>query len=332
MLNGIAEITSRERRGENCFKFGISFLDDALRGIFPADNIVMAARSGGGKTQWCCEVMDSALNQGKRVLFIALEAEKFEIESRLKWKIFMRKFLEQRGSHEFVDPVEWMLGRYVNKYVDIEQAANDEFEKQYSNAIIHYKGTGEFTVQSLIDVTMRYADEVDLIIIDHLHYFDFDPAEQENRAIKTIIMQARDLDLSENKPMILVSHVRKTDKRYPTLAPDMEELHGSSEIFKVATKLITIGTGQTIREGSYETFMRCSKFRWDGGVSRFVAQMYYSPKGGGYESDYKLGWASAQTFEDIGEPNYPNWARRTRTPSVRHDPRLKRFTPYSEDD
>lgn len=305
-LNGLAEIASRERRGANTMKFGIQFLDDVTKGIFPSDLILLGARSGAGKTQLCCEILNANVRSGRRVLYVALEAELFEIESRLKFKFFMDAVRQdyKRPSIEFD---LWMLGRYVNQFPEQEQRALEQFNEAYNTkAFVQYKGD-KFGVNELIETVCRTAPKVDLLIIDHVHYFDFDD-ELENRALKEIAKTARTLALEQAKPILLVSHMRKPDRKVKSICPDMDEFHGTSELFKIATKVITLAPGKTIRNNAYETFMRVPKNRFNGGCSHFVARTFYSPKGGGYETGYELGWADAEEFEDIGRSAYPRWA------------------------
>ena len=63
--------------------FGIKYLDAALHGIKPNDLILIGASSGAGKTELCTHIAKTNAKLGKRVRYIALEAEKNEIETTL---------------------------------------------------------------------------------------------------------------------------------------------------------------------------------------------------------------------------------------------------------
>ncbi len=307
-MNGQGEIQAREKRGQNMLKFGIPFLDDITKGISAHDLVLVGARSGAGKTQLCCEVMDANILDGKKVLFVALEAEPYEIESRLKYKLFYRSFKQDSRSQDANLQFDlWMLGKYVNVYPEHEQIALEQFDAFYKDkGFIKYK-TGKFDVIDLIETVVTARDLVDLIIIDHAHYFDFE--DEENKALKTIASTCRTLTLEHGKPIILVAHMRKPDRHSRDLAPDMYEFHGSSDLFKIATKIITLAPGKGMTHLGFETFMRAPKARFNGGYQKMVARTYYSQRLGGYCDEYELGWADSEQFEDIGGDSYPAWAR-----------------------
>ncbi len=302
------EIQTRIKRGQNVLKFGIKYLDDATKGIFPADLILLGARSGAGKTQICCEILDANVLAGKRVLYVALEAELHEIEHRLKFKIFM----DIMRSGKTFDPIEydlWILGHYVDQYAEQEAQAIKIFIEKYKTGFVQYKAD-KYDIYDLIETVTYASDQVDLIIIDHVHYFDFTEDLNDNKAIKQIAQTARQLALENNKPLILVAHLRKTDKFNKELAPDMDEFHGSSDLAKIATKIITIAPGKDIRDGSYETFLRIPKNRFNGSSSKLAARVFFSQKGEGYEDSYELGWANQEEFKPIDQAAYPRWARK----------------------
>lgn len=307
-FSGKAELNARIKRGEGRINFGIKYLDDCTQGIFPADLILLGARSGAGKTQLCCEILDSCLSQNKKVLYIALEAELYEIETRLKYKIFMDVI---RGRNIAIDFNRWILGEYVFKYAAEEQKALDIFAEKYEGGFVQYKAD-KYDVYDLIETVTYNADKVDLIILDHVHYFDFGD-DAENKAIKDIAMTSRTLALENNKPIILVSHIRKGDKKHKELAPDLDEFHGSSELYKVATKVITIAPGKSTNTvGAFETFIRVPKNRFGGGSTHLVGKTYFDPKGDGYEEKYEVGWADKEEFIPLTGDAIPRWARQER--------------------
>ncbi len=302
------EIQTRIKRGENVLNFGITYLDDATKGIFPADLILLGARSGAGKTQICCEILDANVLAGKRVLYVALEAELHEIEHRLKFKIFMTVMRLQK-KFEAIEYDRWILGQYIDQYADQEATAIKIFADKYKTGFVQYK-SDKYDIYDLIETVTYAADQVDLIIIDHVHYFDFTEDLNDNKAIKQIAQTARQLALENNKPLIMVAHLRKADRKISDLAPDMDEFHGSSDLAKIATKIITIAPGKDVRNGNYETYIRIPKNRFNGGCSQMVARTYFDPKGDGYEKQYDLGWANQEKFEPFKENAYPRWARK----------------------
>jgi archaellum biogenesis ATPase FlaH len=302
-----------ERRQAAPMKFGVDFLDDATRGIYSDDLILIGAPSGAGKTQLCCNIATHNLAEGKRVHYIALEAARFEIERRLKYPIVLK--------HYYADPrrpqlgrvmfPEWLLGRYLDAMEPYEDAAEKEFESLYKNLYLYYK-QDRFGLAELIAAVSYAAATTDLIMIDHVHYFDFDD-DNENRAIKEIAKTVRSLAIEQNKPIILVAHLRKRDRGNEELISGLEEFHGSSDLYKIATKVVTVAPGPVTENGTYETYFRIPKNRLDGGVTRFSAKEYFDPKLGGYHRGlYEIGWSNqsrSKGFETIDHDLLPDWSR-----------------------
>lgn len=306
------EIESRRRAKDNALRFGIKYLDDATKGIFKNDLILLGAPAGVGKTQFCCNLAYANIRDGKRVHYFALEAEEFEIEKRIKFQMFCEAYYSQRtfsGPKRRITFDRWYLGEYLEETAGLETQVADEFAEKYKNLFLFYKSE-DFGVDDLTLNVLRVASETDLIIVDHAHYFDYDD-DNENRAMKAIAKAARTLALEKSKPIILVAHLRKRDKNNKQLVADMEEFHGSSDLFKIATKVITFSPGEKIEgENKYITYFRVPKNRMNGSVTRFIGQLAFNIEGGFYEDKYKLGLARAERFEELSEQHSPDWATR----------------------
>jgi hypothetical protein len=132
--------------------------------------------------------------------------------------------------------------------------------------------------------------------------------------MREIAKTARTLSLEEGTPIILVSHLRKRDRGNPDLVAGLDEFMGSSDLYKIATKVITISGGAMTQTGCYETFFRIPKNRTNGGVTRYIGRVLFNPKmGNQYEKKYSLGWSHSTRengFEGIDESLYPDWAER----------------------
>lgn len=314
--SAFCEIEARRGALANLLSFGISYLDDTMIGIAPNDLILIGASSGIGKTQMCCNIALANLANGKRVHYFALEAERYEIERRLKYQILADMYFrdDQRPRlKSLLTYDKWALGAYLDELAAYEQRAAEFFSGAYKNLFLFYKGD-TFGLNELIENVALHSGGSDLFIVDHVHYFDFDD-DNENRAMREIAKMARTLSLESGKPIILVSHLRKRDKYNTDLVPGLEEFHGSSDLFKIATKVITIAPGMTTDKGNYETFFRIPKNRMNNGVTRYIGRLIFSPKVNAYEPQYKVGFAGCTRkdgFAEIDPDAYPEWARNAR--------------------
>lgn len=308
----IANETKRRVNGrDGLLSFGIQYLDDAMLGILRNDLILIGGGSGGGKTQLCTNIALSNVALGKRIHYIALEAEYLEIEGRIKYQLFVKHFYSDINRPQIrINFQKWMVGDYFESCTGYEIKAATEFEEKYRTLFTYYK-SDKFDVTDLIQTVCEIEDETDLIILDHVHYMDIEVDENENSAIKKIAKTARMLAIEKGKPIILVSHVRKRDKYSGEYAPGLEEFHGSSDLYKIATKAITIGPGRATSDGKLETYLRIVKNRFDGSCTRVMGQILYDPKVGSYGKEYYVGDAyqtRAEPFNQLSMASYPEWA------------------------
>ena len=299
--------------------FGIKFLDDAMIGISPTDLVLLGAGSGTGKTQFCTNLALANLAIGKKVHYFALEADRFEIQRRIKYQLLSHKYFAEtpitrprlEGGLIFK---KWLYGYYGTELEEYENAAVSESKINFSNLNLFTK-SDDFNITTLVEkITMNCRDS-DLIIVDHVHYFDFED-QNENTALKDIAKMARTLALENEKPIVLVGHMRKKDKFNKDFAPSMEEFHGSSDLFKIATKVLTFASGKVEEmSGDCETFFRICKDRTDGSVTKYMGRIFFSPRKANYDAEYTIGWDSQtrerdKEFEPLTNNAYPKWARR----------------------
>ena len=332
----VLEIEGRRNARKDLRRFGIGFLDDALLGIRPSDLILVGAQTGIGKTQLCCNIALANIADGRKVHFIALEAEEYEIERRLKYQIIAHEYFNDPsrphlGAHLTFD--RWDLGDYLEPLAKYEERATAFMLGAYAGLFMHYK-SDEFTIANLIESVALNAHASDLFIIDHAHYFDMDESHGENRALKELAKTVRSLALEQKKPIILVAHLRKRDRGNEDLAPDSDEFHGSSDLAKIATKIVTIAPGGRTTSGLFETFFRIPKNRKNGGCTRFIGRVMFNPRTNSYEYGYKIGHSSATRKEGFGELDqslYPEWARRQVTLGTNHRANDARQSTMDED-
>ncbi len=326
-----SEIEMRMDGDKRLLTFGVDFLDEALEGILPNDLVLVGARSGAGKTQFCVNLALANVQKGKRVHYIALEAESLEIERRIKYRMFSKAFFEQkRKSSHRMSFKNWLLGRFAIELADLEAEVAEKFEKEVKGLFTFYK-SGSFNVMNFIQLVMYCANETDLIIVDHVHYFDYED-DNENRAVKEIATTARDLALGQGKPIILVAHIRKGDRYSTDKCPQLEDFHGSSDLYKIATVSVTFAPGDNFTsDGKSETFMQVVKERLGGESLRHLACLTYNTREGVYEKGYKIGpWRQKRDAEFTEHPqgNLPTWAKGVTRASVGSVSRDHQSLPY----
>jgi hypothetical protein len=305
----------RQRRAEltkRLLQYDVTFLDDCLRGILPNHLVIIGASTGAGKTELAQMIAMNNVRAGKRVHYFALEAEPDEIERRTKFKMLARMASEAQRSLIGFNYADWYLGRCDDIVGDFEDEAEEDMHRLYSGLKTYYRGS-RFGFEDIKRLFLAVQSETDLIVLDHLHYIDVDE-ENENRGMKHAVKTIRDTSLAMGIPVILVVHLRKKDIRVKTLVPDLDQVHGSSDITKIATHTIMLAPARGDNVPSKgtafaNTFMSVPKDRMSG-QSGIVALCRFDLRFRTYETTYTLGRAAGQGdfFEPLDLAEVPRWA------------------------
>jgi len=294
---------------------GISFLDEPLNGIMPTDFIVIGAATGLGKTQLSTIIGHNCALNGIKTVFFPLEAYHGEIGDRCKFPLIKDRYFKETG--KTIDFKDWATGQLVNTEVEgVDKKVCEFFEKDVNkNLIIKYRKENEYYIENFekdLEDILGIKD-LDLILVDHLHYFNILDTESENRGIKRIINKMRDISLFKKIPVILISHLRKRDKTNKTIVPMIEEFHGSSEITKNPTQVITMSHAFDVEQPDkhlFPTHFHIAKDRYNGSLNRYVITPLYNIFTCNYETKYKLYKLTkgGTDIEEIMKKDLPNWA------------------------
>jgi len=309
------DIETRINIGNESIKFGIDFLDDFLCGIWKQDLVLVGAHSGAGKTQLVTNIALHNVLNGKRVHFFALEADEYEIERRILFNLTSKYYFnDPKRKTISITNADFMLGNIAKQGVAYEIQAINEFKKRFGNLKVAYK-FGRFGIKEFREAFLQVAVQgSDLIIIDHAHFFDWGTTN-ENVALKEIVSAARELNIENKIPVILVSHLRKRSYAVDWYAPPMEEFHGSSELYKYSTKVITLGTGEREGEKTFSTYVNSAKFRADGSRAKAIGKINFNFTNLSYERGYDIGrpyQVRTNEFETFIENDFPAWAKGAR--------------------
>lgn len=295
--------------------FGNPYLDDCLGGIFPFDLIIITAKTGSGKTELATQIALENAKLGKKVHFFALEADNGEIERRIKFKKLAQGFYLQRNYNKKDVPnyQDWILKG--QPFLDpFEPEVHEELKRELATLKTFYRGK-DFKPETFESCLHQIGNETDLIILDHLHYFDFDDVN-ENNAMKKTVKQIRAIQQHYKKPIILVCHIRKSNGRNKNLIPDEEDIHGSSDIAKIATRIVVAAPARDMQTNNpvvLPTYFRVVKNRFDGARTWFVGLVGFNLSKNQYETNYKVGRLDYENSEVelIEAYKYPHWAQPT---------------------
>lgn len=312
------EASERVERGKAEMPYHHGFLDDCLRGIMPHDLILVGAETGAGKTEFVRLV--SALNarHGKRVYYFALEAEPKEIERRTKYSIIVEFMIRDQFTRlSEMNYPDWYRGKledFIGEKYNVE--AERALARQYKTLHTYYRGS-KFDHEDIKRLFLAVQSDAELIVLDHLHYVDIED-DNENRGFKRTVKMIRDVALGIGRPVILVVHLRKRDIRAKSIVPDMEMVHGSSDIAKICTRAIMLAPARSMPSNSpaiANTFFHVPKDRV-AGATGLVALCQFDRRYKMYDARYTLGRTSpsGDVFEPLGADEMPKWARNAKRP------------------
>ncbi len=309
-----------ERRAEEgkYLTYGVKYLDEATGGISPHDLIVMGAKTGAGKTQLVTNIASHNALKGRPVAFFALEAENNEIERRLKYQLMAERFRyahkDSGRSFQDINYGAWRLGE-IGDRIDAEYEAwgTEQVKARYSNIITYYRNKSDFGMTQLEREIYKVHKKVKLIILDHLHYMDFDGgghADDENAQMKRLVKRLKHITQVLGVPIIAIAHLRKTSGK--TLIPGIDDFHGSSDITKICTSAIMIGPAYDIastKVGGHATFMRLAKHRLEGSRTTKIGVTFFDPVNNRYVDKYGLGSLNFMETKWMESKEFPLYAK-----------------------
>lgn len=292
-------------------KYFIPYLDDFLKGIGPSDLIVVGADTGMGKTEFVNHMALRNAMDGRRVFLFSLEGDKNEVMLRWKWKIICREYFKNPDGKEM--SYQLFIMNMLPGISELEDFAENEISQLENNLFI-FDRSEQLNIKLLAE-QINKIEEADLVIIDHLHYFNMfeDKSEQEN--ISLIMREIRELTDMKRIPIILVSHLRKKDKARGV--PDVHEFMGSSNIAKVASTCITISNRSVdniLDRGLYATLFSIAKNR--GESTALAGHVMFDGPRKAYVEGYTLGTILQNEYKPIAYASYPGWARRANVGAV----------------
>lgn len=319
----------RYRAADALIPLGISFLDDALDGLYPHDLLLIGAPTGAGKTALATAIAESTARRGAEADFIALEAEPKEIEARILYRLVAEEHYQRRGGGFVGERGErftyrnWKAGRLRPYCLELENAIWDEYRQILGRVSVIYRDRW-FDADSLrwcVEGLHRAGSK--LIILDHLHFLDYEE-DNENRALRTVMQTLRELSIDFGTPIIACCQLRKRDRRGPKF-PELEDIHGSSDIAKIATRVVLIAPDRDtpLTDDKRATLLQVVKDRV-GGANPYVARCTYSLTTNRYLDHYELGRVTDDGFEPAMGTR-PHWAKRAvmgepKPASGRNDP------------
>jgi len=305
-----SERLERQQLVQRQLKYHVQFLDDRLESILPNHLVILGAETGAGKTEIARIISSSNAKEGKRVYYFALEAEKAEIERRLKFGVIGELAMQHMPSLlSHLVYRDWYRGLLDGFIGSLNSDADEVIRHEYKTLFTYYRES-EFGHDDIRRLFLAIQSGADLIVIDHLHYVDIDD-DNENRGMKRVIKMIQNTGMSIGVPIILIAHLKKREGGSKALVPHLEMFHGSSDIIKIATHAIMLAPAvgyPSRRRGISNTFIHVPKDREEG-KDGLIAMVEFDRGFKTYGKTYTLGRQDGAEFQPLGTDDLPYWAR-----------------------
>jgi len=317
----------------NLCTYGIKPLDHALLAMAKNELVVIAAGSGYGKTEMALAISRHNAIRGRKVAHFNLEGGSREAIMRLMWRdmcdIYYREYSEEGVEMDFRKwflnyPMSPLIKKLENQaYVEMSDKLGGNmwlYENPggldcdtFCKAMVNLEGlSADLSLDRDMRLLMTGLKGIDLIVIDHLHYFNIDKDDNEIAEITEILKRARIITEELQIPIILVAHLRKLMRGHGV--PDKEDIYGTSNIHKIASTCIIIAPDHEKDrgwEGIYPTYMRIAKSR-QGIRPNDLIYVDFNIKTRSYSEKYEIykGFPDGSvTPEPVPEGEKPRWAR-----------------------
>lgn len=312
--------------------YGLSCLDDSLKFIMPNDLVVIGADSGYGKSELAIKIAINNVKNGKKVALYFLEGGEHEAMSRIKWRLICDEFFstdEYKYRRIDLDYVSWKTNTNPKmQYLkEIEDKVLSRLLTEWKDRFWFYEIENGIDINNLVSSLYEFHSlekaiketpfskgsglDLDLIVIDHLQYFELTNEGSEIQETTRILKEVNKITTIFNTPVILVSHLRKKNKDRGL--PDQEDFYGTSNTAKIASVAITIASDTSSHEFSkniFPTYFRIVKSRI-GIRSNYCMKINFDMNTRNYSKEYNLYAVNRDGLiskEPILADNLPKWA------------------------
>lgn len=299
----------------NLLTWGVDYLDFHFGGgIAPRSFNLLACESGRGKTTMVSNMAIQNGLKGKRVAFIRLEGDLNDFADTEKWKILYPYIVEMVKSGQLEKFPDYQAFRMnsIKGISDLELAAEQILKDRMKNIFLFDK-TQSVNSESIYEVLKSLKDEADLVIIDHLHYMDIvDDKRRWIEQMETVKIINEFVD-KVHIPVTLVCHINKKDSKYAKGLLRMDDIQGSSDIFKIAHNVLFMSPyyeEYNMDEMLFPTLFYSPKARYGAPTTRIGIKTF-----DGRSKEYKKGYEIAEQKMIKGEWTIERKTSRAKSPA-----------------
>jgi replicative DNA helicase len=227
---------------------GIPSLDKTVQGFGNGELVVVAAFTGAGKTQLCCQTAwHTAIMQGKNVFFATSETVRSTVRRRI---VSRHSRLPQFGLPKGLDSNDIKNGRLSPAEEVALKAVVDDLKNNPNYGRLHITQSPRGATLSYLEARMNRQGsmwQVDLCVVDYLALLKSDrkrtsEREELNEIIKDAKVYATSFDSGRGVPMFTPWQIRRESyaEAQRTGAYGMASLSDTAEIEKSADAIMSL--------------------------------------------------------------------------------------------
>lgn len=226
----VPQYTDMEQR----FIFPYGTLNYLLNGgVFDRVTMITSA-TDNGKTTLCSDVIRSIIEQGYKVCAFFGEDTPRESRDRI-----YRQATEYSSENIIYRPY-YVNGKQTNcgEYF-LSDEAYRRAEEKFKDKLFLYNTKADASVDEILEgfEQARTQHGCKVFVIDNVEQFEF-ASDNENKAIKDIVIKIRDYAINNKVHIFLVAHLRKTERE--VVLPDLNDVKGTSAMVNIAKNVLIV--------------------------------------------------------------------------------------------
>ncbi len=229
----IGLVPKREELPER-FMFPFSQINYLLNGGEFDRVTLITSGTDNGKSTWSSQVLCHIIQQGYNCCAFFGEDTPYESQDR----IFKQSLYGEERNIEYkpyvVNGKETNCGEWV-----LTDEAYEKAKKKFEGRLFLYNTKADASVDEILDgfEEARINHDCRVFLIDNVEQFQFS-SENENKAVKDIVIKIRDYAINNKVHIFLVSHIRKTERG--VILPSMFDIKGTSALINIAKNVLII--------------------------------------------------------------------------------------------
>lgn len=258
--------------------FGIKFLDDKIGGIYDEDLLIVGAESGIGKSTIAEIIAFNCVEQKVKPALFSLENFAGNTVDKKAFELFKAR------------TAQWNLK--FRQWIDIKNRTpsltDDDVaiaEKLAYKMNLIERTNKDYTIDKLEEDFKKVVEAgCEVIILDHLDYFDAYEKDNDLQHTKRLMKTIRRLQDQYKVAVIGFSQLRKNIDRN-IIIPTYDDLYGSGDKVKQATLVLMVARcEEEAKNGVYPTYFNLSKDRFG---SKEACKIGYNIIKNKYEDNYE---------------------------------------------